>query len=326
MKQILYSLLLLVSISITGCSQNKYSTYNGKTWEQIAGNGRILKLYPPVAPFTKIELENFSAVVLVETGAEEPSLNIAIDDNLKGFFKWKQVGNTLKLSMDLGGGKFDRWLSSNNIKVTIKAPLIESLVNKGNGELEMNLQNQPAFSLITYGNPKIKMKGVIQDFDLQSYGNADIKASNLIAEKLTLRINGNSDIELNAKEVFEKSVSGNSEITNVFYHTKKDLQSDGVLNNETITPEFISFRIKNNSLLPAKVTLISYRPDENGNGTRGFLLIALASKRFSFPIGTKIYLANSDQVNTVMSGEKLTDQEPFLVVKKTDADKSFAIK
>jgi hypothetical protein len=326
MKQLPYLFLLLVSISINACSQNKYSTYNGKTWEQIAGNGRILKLHPPVAPFTKIELENFNADVLVETGAAQPSLNIAIDENLKGFFKWKQDSNTIKLSMDLSGGKFDRWLSSNNIKVIIKAPLIESVVNKGNGELEMNLQNQPAFSLVTYGNPKIKMKGVIQEFDLQSYGNADIRASNLITEKLTIQLNGNSDIAVNAKEVFEKSVSGNNEITNVFYQTIKDLQSDGVLNNETITPELISFRIKNNSLLPAKVTLISYRPDENGNGTRGFLLISLASKRFSFPIGTKIYLANSDQVNTVMSGEKITDQAPFLVVKKTDADKSFAIK
>ena len=77
MKQLPYLFLLLVSISITACSQNKYSTYNGKTWEQIAGNGRILKLHPPVATFTKIELENFNAVVFVETGAALSGLTLS---------------------------------------------------------------------------------------------------------------------------------------------------------------------------------------------------------------------------------------------------------
>lgn len=88
----------------------------------------------------------------------------------------------------------------------------------------------------------------------------------------------------------------------------------------------ISFKLKNNSLLPAKVTMITYRPDETGNGTRGFMMVPYCSKSFSFPIGTKIYLANNNQVNTVMSGESITSQQPFLEVKATDADKVFPIK
>ena len=88
----------------------------------------------------------------------------------------------------------------------------------------------------------------------------------------------------------------------------------------------ISFKIKNNGLLPAKVTVISYRPDQTGNGTNGFLLIPYGSKSFSFPIGTKLYIANSNQVKSVMSGAKISDQAPFLLVKKEDAGKSFNIK
>ena len=88
----------------------------------------------------------------------------------------------------------------------------------------------------------------------------------------------------------------------------------------------VSFKLKNNSLLPTKITMISYRPDETGNGTTGFFVGPYGTKTYQFPEGTKIYLANSDQVNTVMSGAKISDQQPFLVVKKEDEGKSFNIK
>jgi hypothetical protein len=90
-------------------------------------------------------------------------------------------------------------------------------------------------------------------------------------------------------------------------------------------PELISFKLKNNSLLPVKITVISYRPDETGNGTKGIFIISYGSVKFSFPVGTKIYLASSEQINTVMSGAKISDQEPFLVVKKEDQGQSFKI-
>ncbi len=88
----------------------------------------------------------------------------------------------------------------------------------------------------------------------------------------------------------------------------------------------IKITLKNNSLLPRKVTLISYKPSDNGsNGTNGFILLPTATKSFTFPIGTKLYLANSEQVNTVMSGKKITDEVPFLVVKAEDENKTFKI-
>ena len=88
----------------------------------------------------------------------------------------------------------------------------------------------------------------------------------------------------------------------------------------------VSFKLKNNNLLPTKITMITYRPNENGNRTTGFLVGPYGTKTYQFPEGTKIYLANSDQVNTVMSGAKICDQPPFLVVKKEDEGKSFNIK
>jgi len=91
----------------------------------------------------------------------------------------------------------------------------------------------------------------------------------------------------------------------------------------TPLPE-VRIRLRNNSLWFKKVTLVSYRPDETGNGTNGFLLAPYASTEWAFPAGTRLYLANQGQVNTVMSGQRLNSQ-PFLVVAATDGGKTFPI-
>lgn len=226
--------------------------------------------------------------------------------------------------MDYSGGKYPRWLSSSNTVVTIKAPSVENLTNNGNSQLEMNLENQSSFNLVTEGNPNIILTGKIAILNLQSSGNAAIKAGNLLTEKIILSADGNSDIEVNTKELIEKSVKGNNDISNFFYKTKKEVVSED--ENTVSKKEFIHFKLKNNSLLPVKVIVISYRPDEKGNGTTAYWLLPYASKSYSFPAETSVYLANQNQVDAVMSGAKINDQTPFLVVKKEDEGKSFDIK
>jgi hypothetical protein len=86
----------------------------------------------------------------------------------------------------------------------------------------------------------------------------------------------------------------------------------------------ITFFLKNNSLLPKKITLVSYRPDRSGNGTNGFILLPFTSRQCTYPAGTKLYLASRQQVDTVMSGNRLQDK-PFLIVKEGDEGKTFTI-
>jgi hypothetical protein len=88
----------------------------------------------------------------------------------------------------------------------------------------------------------------------------------------------------------------------------------------------IDFKLKNNSILPTKLTVISYQPNQTGNGTQAFYLLPYASKRFTFPEGTKIFLANQNQVNTVMSGGSLASQSPFLLVTKSLQGQAVPIK
>jgi hypothetical protein len=78
----------------------------------------------------------------------------------------------------------------------------------------------------------------------------------------------------------------------------------------------IAIKFRNASLLPKKVAFISYEPNAIGNGTTIAVLMPFCSKRFRFKIGTKIYLANPEQVNRVMGGKRIDNETPYLIVKK----------
>ena len=82
----------------------------------------------------------------------------------------------------------------------------------------------------------------------------------------------------------------------------------------------ITFKFKNNSILPHKYTFITYAPNSKGNGTVGDMFIPFGTKEFKVKVGTKIYLADRKEVRVVMSGNQLTG-EPFYVAKLEDDGK-----
>ena len=100
----------------------------------------------------------------------------------------------------------------------------------------------------------------------------------------------------------------------------KTLATDG--REPDVNTSLVTVRFRNNSLLPRKLMLISYRPDEPGNGTQGFMLLPGGTSRQSFPVGTKLYFASDDQVDVVMSGKRIDTEKPFMIVKKEDAGKT----
>jgi Putative auto-transporter adhesin, head GIN domain len=318
MKQVLITTIFFLSLLTVGKSQSSYSHYNGKKWEQISGNGKLVKLNPAVSAFTNLSISHMNAEVIVESGSAEYAIDVTIDDNLKDFFRYKQEGNTLKLSFDLSGGKYDRWLSSNNTVVTIKVPALESFINNGNTNIQLKQLNQKVFKLTSSGNAEIKLSGTVNELLLQTKGNSDINAGTLNATKTTLSSSGNADIVLNTKELIETNMNGNNEVTNLF-------GNPNVVTDKKTTLEFVRFKLRNNSLLPAKLSVISYRPDEKGNGTTAFVMLPYGTRGYRFPVGTKIYLASQEQVNTVMGGARISDQPPFLLVKKEDNNKTFNI-
>ena len=88
----------------------------------------------------------------------------------------------------------------------------------------------------------------------------------------------------------------------------------------------IIIRLHNPSLIPRKVALISYEPGATGNGTTIFMMGPKGTRSFKFPVGTKLYTADSEQVDIVMNGKRLDRGIPFLIVEAGDAGKAFNVK
>jgi hypothetical protein len=82
----------------------------------------------------------------------------------------------------------------------------------------------------------------------------------------------------------------------------------------------ITFKFKNNSILPRKYTFITYAPNSKENGTTGDYIIPNGTKEFKVLVGTKIYLADRKEVKVVMSGNQLTG-EPFYIARLEDDGK-----
>ncbi len=125
--------------------------------------------------------------------------------------------------------------------------------------------------------------------------------------------------------------SKNGETNDHFILTISASDAGKTVNTETPVPTnmanlpMVSFKLRNNSLLPKKVAFITYEPGQTGNGTTIFMMGPYGTQKRRLPVGTKVYLANSEQVDVVMSGKRLDSGKPFLTVTKEADGKTFNI-
>lgn len=88
----------------------------------------------------------------------------------------------------------------------------------------------------------------------------------------------------------------------------------------------VSITFKNNSVLPRKYTFVTYwTKDRSNNATEGVMLAPYATKTITDVVGTELFLANSTQINTVMSGKKIEDKA-FWVFKSEDNGKTINLR
>lgn len=84
----------------------------------------------------------------------------------------------------------------------------------------------------------------------------------------------------------------------------------------TVDTATVQFYIKNNSILPRKVTFIIYQPQQEGNNTLVKWFLPFQKVKFELPVKSKIYMASDSQVDTVMQGKRIDSDKPFLSVDK----------
>jgi hypothetical protein len=80
----------------------------------------------------------------------------------------------------------------------------------------------------------------------------------------------------------------------------------------------VEVKFVNKSMLPKKYAIIVYQPSTPGNGAYISTFAPGLSKKYDLEVGTKVYIANDEQVEYVMSGQQLTSRtdKPFCIVTK----------
>lgn len=90
-------------------------------------------------------------------------------------------------------------------------------------------------------------------------------------------------------------------------------------------PQTVTITFKNNSLLFRKYTFITYSPGATENGTYGDFLRPGGTKEFTVAVGTRFYLADSQEKDLVMSGQKLSGT-PFYTATSADNGKTIHLR
>jgi len=81
-----------------------------------------------------------------------------------------------------------------------------------------------------------------------------------------------------------------------------------------VEPLSVPFYLKNNSLLPKRITFIIYQPQQEGNNTIVKWFLPFQRVKFNLPVESKIYVATDSQVDVVMQGRRIDSDQPFMRV------------
>jgi Putative auto-transporter adhesin, head GIN domain len=341
MKKFLAIIITALFISITANAQGGMNV--------LRGSGKLVTVTPDIANFDKIEL-NLHATTIIEVGKPN-SIVLEIDDNLVKLLDVKTgtFDNTLTIKFkSIKRG----WVESSNPVIRISVPTLTAFKQTWNGKTTINGVNGNRFRAENSGNGVVILRGSkIENLDLISDGNGEIDADNVTATNASVKANGNNNTHFNATNNYAAHLNGNGEIVNKGQgkatetsingngsigdaYTVKSKNSDWKTGKSTEkvvnktqkgSVQKVTISLRNNSPLPRKFMVISYEPSDNGgNGTNGVVIMPTFSKSFQFEVGTRIFIADSEQVDTVMGGKKLTGT-PFLTVKAEDAGKIFSL-
>lgn len=303
----------LTACALALCLSNLTSAQSKGDIREVRGNGKIVNKTFSVSAFNTIEIEHFPANVMVEISEKTPFLEISIDENLLSKLSVESENNVLKLQLTDPDNK-DFWVSKATINVKISTKNLKSLRNGSNGDVTVNGLKGSAFDLINDANGNITLKGTSGTFSLISRANGNINAEKFEVKTAYVVADANATIRLNTQKI-QAATQAFAKIENV--NVSSTLPVSNVETSTSQSPQLITLNFVNGSASSQQFTLISYAPGESGNETNGFSLAPNASKEKQYVAGTKVYLANKQQIDLVMSG-KMLQGKPLLTVQDSD--------
>nr|MBP6590009.1 DUF2807 domain-containing protein [Chitinophagaceae bacterium] len=274
--------VILVMGSLNVTAQNK----------PLKGSGVLLSQTFNYDNFEKINIRDLHGKIKVELG-KPFSVSVTIDDNLNSLLRVSN--NNEELKMELEGNENNRmYIEATNINIKISMPALTVLKHFANSDISVVGISGRSIQIKGGGNGDIILQGNVEEMDIEKSGNGDLKAGELLANKVRVQKSGNGDVLINSPNAFVANGSGNGDVVN--HNEGRPASGSGIDGNGEIRyknqptapamPDSKRVQVRINNKTGHWMELVVKYP---GKGSYGIDLKAYGSVKETVPVGTRFY-------------------------------------
>ena len=211
----------LAAVFVSGCI---VIDLNGCTSKKVKGSGNIVSETRQFAEFNKIHIKGAGKAIV--TKGDRPSVEIKTDDNIMPIIKTEVTDGKLVVShknYNLKPTTLNYFFTVNDLNavavsgsadVTGNSKLVSDNFSadiSGSGDMHLELEVRSLASDIS-GSGSMHFSGKTDFLDASITGAGDISALDLEAKKVSLKITGSGDCEVNALETLNVKITGSGDV------------------------------------------------------------------------------------------------------------------
>lgn len=176
------------------------------------GNTQTMNL--PLRDFESLELLWLDGRIDIEFGADSNSLQILADANIMRLIRVDNTNNTLKIEVD-GNAQNRLWLEDDKTTLKIRSrSQPASIEYKCNANATLRGLSAKTLALEHDMNGNLEMSGTADSLVVRKDNNGALYASGLQVGVADVVIDGNGDVQLNARRFVRRESAGNGGIAN----------------------------------------------------------------------------------------------------------------
>jgi hypothetical protein len=215
------AICVLAALLISGCLVIDLS---GCSKKKVKGSGNVVSESRPVAEFDRIHLKGAGKVFL--TRGENPSIEIKTDDNILPVIKTEVTDRKLVISHKNYNPRpttLNYFITVNDLKgiavsgsadITSDSKLVSENFSadiSGSGDMRLELEVGNLDSDIS-GSGTMRFSGKTDSLAASITGAGNIRAFDMQAKNVSLKITGSGDCEVNASETLNVKITGSGDV------------------------------------------------------------------------------------------------------------------
>lgn len=260
----------------------------------LKGSGKLVTKIFEYKNFDKIKIQDLDGNITVVVG-KPFAITVVIDDNLEPLLKITESNGLLTLKLQ-GNRSNKLYIEETNIEIKICMPAITAALQSANSKLIIEGIAGKSFKLKNNGNGTAIIKGTVEELEIVSAGNGNVKATEMVVQKAAITKRGNGNVYIKTTTAFSAKGSGNGNIINEG-NGKADAGALMQGNGQIKYPNVPSFTVNGHTTSKYIHLVIKNQTDKNialrvkypVKGSYGIEVKAKDSLQESFPVGAKLY-------------------------------------